>query len=170
MTLPKLSDTFSFDEVCTDLLGIERFDDWLDRYDSRRCPVHDPSLTDEQNWELDDEERDLDCARYMDACIRVAQTILREHKLDLRETHTRERGTFYRVVPLDKWSDALTEVVETINGVGYFHFSSSRELLRSGPYASPKQGVLSHLHWVKRHGEVYGGGTPRSMLDRALRY
>lgn len=169
MTLPKLPDTFSFDEVCTDLLGIESFSDWLDDYDSYACAPYDSSLTDEQNWAIADEEREQDAKRYMDACIQVARNILREHKLDLVESHSRERGTFYRVVPLDKWSDALTEVVQTINGVGYFHFASSRELLRSGPYASPKQGVLSHLHWVKRHGEVYGCGTPRSMLDRVLR-
>jgi hypothetical protein len=61
----------------------------------------------------------------------------------------------YTVSPRKDWKTSLKAIIETINGVGYFHFSSVRELLQSGPFTE-REAVLSHLHYLKDYGEVYG--------------
>ena len=61
----------------------------------------------------------------------------------------------YTVSPRKDWKTSLKAIIETINGVGYFHFSSVREFLQSGPFTE-REAVLSHLHYLKDYGEVYG--------------
>ena len=169
--IPSISDVLTLNQV-TDLIGVDSFDDWLDRYDSYANFPFDHDLSEEENYEREASQRDEDATNYIDAVVSVAEKLLGEHKLTLREEKTRKMGTVYRVLPVAKrgWLDALGELRETINGVGYFEFSSTKELLSSGPYISPKQGVLQHLHWIKRFPDVYGCGSVSHMLERALRY
>lgn len=76
-------------------------------------------------------------------------------------------GTF-AVKPEKSWDDVLTQIRQTINGVGYFYFATNREFLRSGPY-TPMQGALLHLHWMADYPEVYGEERARATYDRAWR-
>jgi hypothetical protein len=58
--------------------------------------------------------------------------------------------------------------MEIVNGVGYFHFDNLKDFLDSGPY-TPREAVLSHLHWLKDRAEVYGDVRPNLQYDRAVR-
>lgn len=114
--------------------------------------------------------------KYCDALLFAFRDLLSKHKLNLEEKlvsyKNRKYGKYIKffVVPFvnGSWRDACGELIETINGVGYFYFSSVKHFLDSGPY-SPKEAVMSHLHWMKRHHEVYGDPSPRSLIDRRMR-
>jgi len=168
--LSEVSCAMTLDQLTT-LIGTESFDDWIDRYDSNFDFPYDSSLSEEENAAYSDAQRDEDAMEYIRAVVSVAESLLAEHKLVLCEEKSRKRGTYYRVVPATKrgWMESLREIRKTINGVGMFTFSSTTELLSSGPYKSAKQGVLHHLHWIKWYPEVYGGGSVARMIDSALR-
>lgn len=102
----------------------------------------------------------------------AAEQLFGEHELELVPLRPKHRGSLpyeFRVVPKTSWNDSLKLIIETINGVGYFHFSSPKEFLSSGPYASARIGVLTHLHHIKDHPAVYGGTSASSIFDRSWR-
>jgi hypothetical protein len=104
--------------------------------------------------------------------IDAAEALFGEHGLTLVPIKPKHRGSLpytYKVVPTTSWNDALKQIIETINGVGYFHFSNPKEFLDSGPYASARIGVLTHLHHIKDQPAVYGGTSAQSIFDRAWR-
>lgn len=76
---------------------------------------------------------------------------------------------FYYDVTSDDWDKAAISVIMTINGVGNFHFNSLKEALDSGPYASSKEFVLKHLHWLKDYYEVYEGSKIKNVFQRRFR-
>lgn len=100
--------------------------------------------------------------RYQNAVEKTAENILNKHNLLLCK---QEDG--YVVQPKTTWRDSLKEIIETINGVGYFYFHSVDEFLDSGPYGE-EEGVMTHLHWVKRYPDVYGDTSIRWMIDRYM--
>jgi hypothetical protein len=103
-----------------------------------------------------------------DGVTSAAERLFGEHDLELSPT-TSDRTPFeYLVVPKTTWRAALAKIIETINGVGYFHFNDVEEFLDSGPYTE-EEGVLSHLHWIESYPEVYGDTSARSTFDRAFR-
>ena len=167
---PVVSDLVTLDQLAA-LIGTTSFDEWCGTYDSYFDPYYDPNCSEEENRAHADAERDKDAMNYVGAVVSVAESLLSEHKLALREEKSRKRGTYYRVVPVTKrgWVEALREMRKTINGVGRVTFSSTSELMSSGPYKSAKQAVLQHLHWVKYYPEVYGSGSVNRMMDLALR-
>ena len=81
------------------------------------------------------------------------------------ETGGKER---FWVVPVESWRYSATQIMEIVNGVGYFHFDNLKDFLDSGPY-TPKEAVLSHLHWLKDRAEVYGDVRPGARYDSAVR-
>lgn len=110
--------------------------------------------------------------QWYDAIEHTAEKMLAEHGLELLAMkHTRKVNQNYRphqlkIIPTKSWDDAANKIRETINGVGDFHFNDLSEFLRSGPYTA-KQAVLSHLGYVKRHPDVYGGTSARQLYEHA---
>lgn len=101
----------------------------------------------------------------------TAEKLLDEHGLKLvpkKPSKGAKRPYEYTISPETSWNDAASKIRETINGVGYFHFDSTKEFLDSGPWTA-REGVLEHLHWIKRWPDVYGEGSARGMYERAWR-
>ena len=94
-----------------------------------------------------------------------------EDKFDLNVTQ--QNPNRYKVTPKTDWKTSLKKIIETINGIGMFHFSSVKEFLDSGPY-TPREGVLTHLHYLADYGSVYGEASLKhqfeSNLENKLRY
>lgn len=114
----------------------------------------------------EDKERDELYSKYCDAIVRVFETFLIHHNLQLNTFSKKTVKHF--IIPVVSWRDAANHILETVNGVGFFYFNSLRDFLDSGPY-SPKQAVMSHLHWMKRYSDVYGGYSPQKLLDSFMR-
>lgn len=111
---------------------------------------------------------------YVDSAVSTIEDQLSEHfalnlievtKKDKKGKPTGERR--WQIKPLRTWKESLKLIVETINGVGYFHFNSVREFLDSGPYTE-REGCLTHLHYLAQHGDVYGGRSLERQFDRTL--
>lgn len=79
-----------------------------------------------------------------------------------------EKNGAFTVKPQESWNKVLTEIREIVNGVGYFHFSSNKQLIDSGPYKSAKDCVANHIGYISTYGEVYGAGSPSKDLQRSL--
>jgi hypothetical protein len=106
--------------------------------------------------------------QWHDGVMAAAEYLFEKHRLVLVPVKKSDYPFEYRVVPEKSWEDAATAIVETINGVGYFHFSSLREFLDSGPY-TPRSAVLTHLHYTARYPEVYGDTSARRIYERSFR-
>ena len=74
----------------------------------------------------------------------------------------------YTVVPLDgkTWENAVSKIIGTINGVGYFYFGSVGEAIETSSCGSAQDFVLSHLHHIPDYYRVYEGGTASSYFER----
>lgn len=109
--------------------------------------------------------------QWYDAVEGTASKIFDEHGLELspagKEGTTKRRYNF-KLVPAKSWNDVADKIRETVNGVGSFHYNNLREFLESGPYTA-RQAALSHLHWIKRYSDVYGGMSPKRMYDNLWR-
>jgi hypothetical protein len=66
------------------------------------------------------------------------------------------------------WEGAAVAVLESINGYGLFHYEDTEDLISSGPYPDTRGAVISHLHWHKSRGEVYGETGIKRIFDLAL--
>lgn len=101
------------------------------------------------------------------APVRARRTVSTRRSRPRRTTaRTDKRRYDFKIVPSNSWDDAANKIRETINGVGTFHFNNLREFLSSGPYTA-RQAVLSHLGYIKRYPDVYGGSGARQLYDRA---
>jgi hypothetical protein len=118
------------------------------------------------------EELSEQWSKYVGAVEQVATDLFAEYHLDLTEQTSKRKGTRYLISPQKSWRDSCKQIVELINGIGYFHFSSSdnaREFLSSGPYTA-REGVLEHLHHLRRNHEVYGDYSPEYRVERRMRW
>jgi hypothetical protein len=112
--------------------------------------------------------------QWYDAVEHVAEKLLGEHDLELLAMkHTRKVNQNYRphvlkIIPTKSWSDSADKLRETINGVGDFHFNNLREFLEAEA-STARQAVLSHLGYVKRYPDVYGGLGANQMYESAWR-
>ena len=104
------------------------------------------------------------CDKWYAGVTGAAERLFEVHGLRL----VKRRDGSFTVKPVKSWDDALTQIRETINGVGYFHFSNNAEFLRSGPY-TPMQAVLSHLHWTADYPAVYGEESAKCIYENAWR-
>lgn len=99
----------------------------------------------------------------------AADQLFEKHGLILTPGGKDDYPYEYRVAPTESWGKALSAIIETINGVGMFHFSSPQEFLRSGPYATARIGVLTHLHHIASYPKVYGDTSARRIYERSFR-
>lgn len=134
-------------------------------------PAYDVALEKGQS-EADAEEAGMEAERvgsdelysqWEGAVESAARTLLEESGLDLVRV---TQGTF-KLVPEKSWRDAAGKILDTINGVGYFYFSSTQEFLDSGPY-TPKEAVISHLHYITSRPEVYGTASAQQLYEQAF--
>ena len=137
-------------------------------------------LNQQHYWELargsEDEEaaesaaRDEVFGQWYDAVERAATKLLEEHDLELQPVDFKNTSRPYqlKIVPSTSWDSSANKLRETINGVGTFHFNNVKEFLSSGPYTA-RQAVLSHLSWINRHPDVYGGQSARRLYDQGWR-
>jgi len=128
-------------------------------------------------WELARGSEDEDAAeraaqdevygQWYDAVERAASKLLEEHDLELQPANSKDTSRPYqlKIVPSSSWNSSANKLRETINGVGTFHFNDLKEFLSSGPYTA-RQAVLSHLSWINRHPDVYGGQSARRLYDQ----
>jgi hypothetical protein len=194
MTKKPTSDTFTFDQLCK-AVGLKASTDGaMDLIEHNIEHVFQSSkyaykeaieegLDEEEAEEAmqkaqgDHEAAILDA--YFDSAVSTIEDQLSEHfALNLIEVSKKNKKGEYtgerrwQIKPLRTWKESLKLIVETINGVGYFHFDSLREFLNSGPYTE-REGCLTHLHYLKDHADVYGGQSLErqfeSSLDRSLR-
>ena len=173
---PKVKDVLYMDEIA-DLLGFMGPDKFSDAVADSAGEVyghalrhleHDADATAEEHEELalqaEQAYLDEEYSKYRSAAESVANHVFGEHGLALTEL---KKGG-YKIAPETSWRDAAFKIVDTINGVGYFHFSSLKDFLGSGPY-TPREAVLSHLGYLKRRSEVYGDPSPERLFERAMR-
>lgn len=102
------------------------------------------------------------------AVIHAAERLFVEEGLELTPVGHHKYPYEYRIIPERSWNDALSKIVETINGVGMFRFSSVREFMESIPTRSARQAVLSHWHVAADSPEVYGGHSARRIYEHAF--
>lgn len=105
------------------------------------------------------------------AVVEAADALFHEHHLALEAIKPRSTKAIaheYRVTAPEGWRKALAQIVQTINGVGMFHFSNVKELLDSGPYSTERIGVLTHLHHIKDYPRVYGTTSAERRFQRSF--
>ena len=113
-----------------------------------------------------DEERDENWLSYSNALVQVFSRLCSNHGLIVEDV--RDKAWLKRVKPVASWKKAAKEILETINGVGYFHFRDVNEFCRSGPYTE-RAAVLTHIHYIKRYPDVYGDTSVSRMMEIARR-
>lgn len=176
-----VTDMLTFDGLC-ELLGVRTSEKWLDDWDKISDGLWNPELSEEENQKYEEEARDEAYSAYEQAVLQVAEHVFGEHELALnikwgehscrdekKRWQTRRYVKGYKVTPkaTHTWQDCANAIRETINGVGYFHFASTKEFCLSGPYTF-REAVLSHLHYVPRWYDVYEGGKAASRVDQAV--
>jgi len=118
--------------------------------------------------EGEQEARDEVFRKYHDALNNTADDLFEQHGLVLNPVGKARTPYEFTIAPKKSWDDAAVLVLDTINGVGMFTFSSVREFLDSGPYTA-RQAVLQHLHYIKRRPEVYGERSARDRFEHTYR-
>jgi hypothetical protein len=186
----KTPDTFTFEELCA-AVGLKAsykgMNDLVERnhdyifgagdyaYKQATKDGEDEDKAEEARQEAEMEASDEISTAYIDAAIETIENQLTEHfALDLTEVKGRKNeGMRFKIAPLRTWRESLGQIVETINGVGYYRFDSIREFLNSGPYTE-REGVLTHLHYLSDYGRVYGDKSLQrefeDNLSHKLRY
>lgn len=105
----------------------------------------------------------------------AAEVLLGKHGLTLEPApyappHYEAKRPFeYRVRPVKGWKEAAEQIMETINGVGYFYSPDVRTFRYQSSCKSYRDLALSHLHHVKHQPEVYGDYSARQIFERAWR-
>ena len=172
----------TLDRLCKDM-GVDTVEDFYER-----VVANDYTYSEAYKWAIGEgksEEEAEEIARkaeedslseasdkYMDAVMSVARELYAEHELDLTEDPKNCLQFHVSPTKRDKrgrldWRSSLECIRQTINGVGYFEFSSVKELLLSGPY-TPRSAVMQHLHCIIDHPRVYGNGTAKYMVERKM--
>lgn len=174
----------TIDELAA-MLGIETSDRYCDRNEEYVDSVGEEAYTEAWKEALEEETPEPEAlvlaedarmagmeeanaevySKWQEAVHRVAEDMANEHGLEF--IPLRGSNTEFRWVPKTSWDDAAREILKTVNGVGYFYFSSLREAKDSGPYTS-REFVLRHLHYMRKWPEVYGDGSIQRRYERAL--
>jgi hypothetical protein len=148
----QVKDVVTFDRLCQ-ILKVDSLDTFSER------------LFEYDNDDVDDESHDEEITQYKNAVVGVAEDLFAKHGLSLVE---RKDKWSYKVVPVESWASSCREIVQTINGVGYFEFRGARELCESGPWTM-RQAVLTHLGWIADWPDVYEGRKARSLVEGRMR-
>jgi hypothetical protein len=167
----------TFDEVA-ELVGLPTSEEVFDRmlqfdsgaysyaYDQAKAEDKTEEEAEQSAIAAEQEEQDEHYRKHRGAMVAVFERLCENHDLVVEE---KGRYNDLFITPKTTWTDALKEMIQTINGVGPFRFDSVREFLDSGPYRT-FEGVSEHLHWLKRFPDVYGPGwSVSSLYESALR-
>ena len=189
MAKKPVSDTFTFDQLCK-AVGLKASYEGASgliehnmnyvaeagnyAYDEAINDERDEDEAEEARYEAEHKAESEIVGSYIEAAVSTIEDQLTEHfALDLIEvTKKNKKGEptgerRWQIKPLRTWKESLGLIVETINGVGYFHFDSLREFLNSGPYTE-REGCLTHLGYLSDHADVYGGRSLERQFDRSL--
>jgi hypothetical protein len=102
----------------------------------------------------------------------AAERLLEEHELDLVSIGDDTFPYEFEVRPKESgqkgWRKAAEALLETINGVGDFYFSSVEDFMDSGPYTA-REAVLSHLGYISYYPEIYGSHSARAIYEWSWR-
>jgi len=108
--------------------------------------------------------------KWHSSVMHAAEYLFNKHGLTLQPRRKGQKQPYeYKIVALKGWRVAAHKIAETINGVGYFHFSGVAELVSSGPYATERQAVLHHIHWIADYPAVYGSPSAERAYEQAWR-
>lgn len=166
MTTMQLSARITIDELAKEL-GLPSWEDLDERNLDYYHSCVDPEERDEdERMRQADAARDELYERWYGAVYLAASALYSAHGLDLIDVRAHPSYEM-RIVPEISWADAAAKLLETINGVGYFHFGSLGEFLRSGPYTA-RQAVLAHRAYIRRYPEVYGTSSARRAYELAI--
>lgn len=178
----KVSDTIDIDTLAN-LLRDPSFDDFWPSYENYVTQEERDAFRAAQSEGYSEEEAEDAANRagaeasdrvrraWVEAVVSVAQDLFQNYGLTLIPKDD-SRGVpefrrslphHFKVMPETSWNDAAEKILETINGVGLFEFRSLRDFLDSGPYTA-REAVLSHLHYIRRYPDVYGGPSVISMF------
>lgn len=184
MKRTKTPDTFTFEELCR-AVGLKASYEGMNKLEEHNHDYifeagdyaykqaikdgEDEDKAEEARSEAEMEASGEIATAYVNAAIETIENALTEHfALDLTEVKGRKgEQTRWKIAPLRTWRESLGHIVETINGVGYYHFGSIREFLNSGPYTE-REGVLTHLHYLAAYGSVYGDKSLQRTFDDNL--
>ena len=175
--MSKPTSDFITQESLAKLLGIQSYDKVEDFNQGYLDEVFGEALknaerdglegdeADEQAMKAVDEERTELYHKYQNALEQAADELFREHGLMLSEM--RKGG--YKISPTKSWRDAAALIMETINGVGYFEFTSVDQFIRESSERGARGTVLTHLHWIKERPRIYGSASAERVFERAFR-
>ncbi len=104
---------------------------------------------------------------YESACDRAFEVYLRYHGMEF--TAAEGEAWMLEITPLESWEKSAACVRETIEGVGMFGYDSLEDFIGSSSCEDARDVVESHLHWLKRYGEVYGNDSPIRIYERSFR-
>lgn len=90
-----------------------------------------------------------------------------EEYADLNIEVLKSKPWLYRVSPRTSWKKSAEKLIDVINGVGYFYFSSVKEFADSGPW-TVREAVLGHIHWLKDAPRVYGDVSAERRFERSF--
>jgi hypothetical protein len=152
-------------QVYADALGELRRERERDLEEGEELSPEDEEALEEEARTISEKEAAHNYRNYVHAVEAAAEKFFELHSLGV--TSEKDDGV-YIVEPMESWEKSADAIRETINGVGMFEFSDLDEFLESGPY-TPKEAVLSHLHWMKDYAEVYGDPSPQRVFERAMR-
>jgi hypothetical protein len=167
-------DIYTLDAIAAEILSTESWemiedrnpDAWNDAYCFALAEAKKAGCSDleaeERACEAESAARDISHRNWKDAVLLACDEILEPHKLAFQQLKT--RPWCYRLIAATTWTEAASRIVDTINGVGQFYFSSVKEFCAALP-ATTRGAVLAHLHWMKRRPDVYGTKSVSRMME-----
>ncbi len=173
----KVSDKRNVDEIA-EMLGISEWDEiselnqdyyWEATHDGREDGESEEDH-EERHFKARQDVEDEDFRNWHDSVMHAADRAFGDCGLELvpitKKAHRGNTRPYdYRIVPKKSWNDAAEQIMDVINGIGMFGFSSLKEFLSSGPYTA-REAVLEHLGYVEDRHKVYGDISPKSMYER----
>lgn len=169
MVRPRMSAVLDYERLCA-ILGVKAPEFWANDnegwlYVKNQKLQEGASEEEAEQAASDYEQEECDEAerRYRNAVEFVATKLFLVHGLEL---HEHKDAWHWQVMPEKSWKDALRKIIITINGVGFFHVSSIRDLCEGCNESSVRRVVLTCLHHIQDWPRVYGEGTTSGMIDR----
>lgn len=67
-------------------------------------------------------------------------------------------------MPNTDWKDSASQLLKTINGMGYFYFSTLKEYLYV-ECCTARQAVLNNLDYIRIYPDVYGSYSAKTLYE-----
>ncbi len=181
--IPTPSTKTTIDNVAS-MFGLPSWDDvtesnWQNLADLRnhvfQYRIKEGDSEEEAEAKADKAEQDEDLCIYRkwyDAVIAAVTPSLEAHGLCLVDCYkdpTSGRSYNLKYTTSVNWIHTVYSIRKTVNGVGYFEFSSNKEMRTSGPYDGWRGTAMNHIGWVTSWWEVYGETSPKRAYERHFR-